>query len=376
VAAVLDKQSIVASTPGYEQRELIGAAFTSIEALSADHFRNIQDRAIFRAPASKVTRPKVIGWSVAKPNRTLGAGATASNTNTGVAKVFLDSTAYSELRIQGQSQHLITAPTGWHDLTGDAYPANGVGSFMGGLTITSAQTVSIRVTPLSATQTAWNCTIWGTLAGALVTNKARFLSYATTADQVALTYSPPSDFKLLGYNITGGVIGHVSGWHITEFAGLQSLDMGYMGMDDTTTVPMGPNITFGAGAVWINTWGMKFYPGDSIGFRIAKNSADSSEWHQFVMGDDTVLTEGVGAAIYPAVGDVDLSVTYGPTGADYTGTLEQPAVGDVRNGTQYGAGGTEFTGTYVGSGGGNGLHMDVDTGNLYKEISTLLILKL
>lgn len=30
-------------------------------------------------------------------------------------------------------------------------------------------------------------------------------------------------------------------------------------------------------------------------------------------------------SVYPAVGDVDLSVTYGPTGADYTGTLEQPS---------------------------------------------------
>lgn len=55
---------------------------------------------------------------------------------------------------------------------------------------------------------------------------------------------------------------------------------------------------------------------------------------------------------FPAVGDVDSGVTYGPTGADYTGTLVQPAEADVRNGTSYGAGGTEFTGTLVGGGGG------------------------
>ena len=58
-------------------------------------------------------------------------------------------------------------------------------------------------------------------------------------------------------------------------------------------------------------------------------------------------------AAYPAVGDVDQGVQYGPTGTDYTGTLVQPAVGDVKTGVQYGAGGTEFTGTYVGGGGGN-----------------------
>jgi hypothetical protein len=63
-------------------------------------------------------------------------------------------------------------------------------------------------------------------------------------------------------------------------------------------------------------------------------------------------------AVYPAVGDVDLSVQYGPTGADYTGTLEQPAVSDVLSGVGYGAGGTEFTGTATGgSGGGETSHV-------------------
>lgn len=60
---------------------------------------------------------------------------------------------------------------------------------------------------------------------------------------------------------------------------------------------------------------------------------------------------GVGQ-VFPGVGDVDSGVTYGPTGADYTGTLEQPAESDVLVGVQYGAGGTEFTGSATGGGGG------------------------
>jgi hypothetical protein len=59
-----------------------------------------------------------------------------------------------------------------------------------------------------------------------------------------------------------------------------------------------------------------------------------------------------GNAVYPTVGNVDLSIQYGPNGTDYTGTLVQPAVGDVKSGTTYGAGGTEFTGTFAGGGGG------------------------
>lgn len=60
------------------------------------------------------------------------------------------------------------------------------------------------------------------------------------------------------------------------------------------------------------------------------------------------LPAGAGAgAVFPSAGDVDLGVTYGPTGADFAGTLEQPAPGDVRNGVGYGAGGAESTGTLV-----------------------------
>lgn len=83
-----------------------------------------------------------------------------------------------------------------------------------------------------------------------------------------------------------------------------------------------------------------------------------------------------GSAVFPPVGDVDIGVIFGPTGTDYTGTLEQPAVTDVKSGVSYGANGTEFTGTLVAGGGGTGPFMDIDTGDLYTALSTLLILKL
>ena len=74
-----------------------------------------------------------------------------------------------------------------------------------------------------------------------------------------------------------------------------------------------------------------------------------------------------GGGTYPAVGDVDFGVTYGPNGNDFTGTLVQPAVTDVKTGVQYGAGGIEFTGTYSGGGGGGTYPLvgDVDFGVTY-----------
>lgn len=69
---------------------------------------------------------------------------------------------------------------------------------------------------------------------------------------------------------------------------------------------------------------------------------------------DVVFTQEstTAGAVYPGVGDVDLSIQYGPNGTDYTGTLAQPATTNVLAGIQYGAGGTEFTGTATGGGGG------------------------
>lgn len=98
------------------------------------------------------------------------------------------------------------------------------------------------------------------------------------------------------------------------------------------------------------------------------------EWYQ----DGFKYTGAIsaGSAIYPSVGDVDSGVLYGPSGIDYSGTLVQPVVSDVKSGVTYGAGGTEFTGTLVPGSSGSSIHIDVDTGNLYKDISPLLILKL
>lgn len=65
-----------------------------------------------------------------------------------------------------------------------------------------------------------------------------------------------------------------------------------------------------------------------------------------------------GGAVFPAEGDVDLGVDYGPSGADYTGTLVQPDEADVASGIQYGADGVEFTGTLTGGGGNIFINID------------------
>ena len=107
--------------------------------------------------------------------------------------------------------------------------------------------------------------------------------------------------------------------------------------------------------------GILIKPGD--GLALVAGAAVATGGTQATASNSTFINFDVEAVLlhyppsvsgtYPATGDVDQGVLYGPNGNDYTGTLEQPAVTDVKTGVQYGAGGTEFTGTYAGGGGGN-----------------------
>lgn len=70
------------------------------------------------------------------------------------------------------------------------------------------------------------------------------------------------------------------------------------------------------------------------------------------------ISYGAGGAQYtgtvtqPSAGNVRSGTSYGAGGTQYSGTLTLPAASDVRSGTQYGTGGTQYTGTLTVSSGG------------------------
>jgi len=78
-------------------------------------------------------------------------------------------------------------------------------------------------------------------------------------------------------------------------------------------------------------------------------------------GADFTGTVLIGAGVgYPAVGNVRLAVVYGESN-EFIGTLALPTVGQVESGVGYGASGTEFTGTLVAGSSGDSV---VAFGNL------------
>lgn len=89
---------------------------------------------------------------------------------------------------------------------------------------------------------------------------------------------------------------------------------------------------------------LKLGPGEGIAAVLRNPSAYA--YSEFVanFAVEDICTGGTGGGTYPDIGDVQESVTYGPTGADYTGNLVVPTTTSVYTGVGYGALGVEFSG--------------------------------
>jgi hypothetical protein len=119
--------------------------------------------------------------------------------------------------------------------------------------------------------------------------------------------------------------------------------------------PYGPNIANGGSVARRGKYShdmrfpedatiFKLRPGEGIAVALRNPSAYSYCELVANFAVENICTGGTGGGTYPAIGDVQETVTYGPTGADYTGNLVLPSVTSVYTGVGYGALGVEFTG--------------------------------
>lgn len=293
MAALLNKQTIVANSAGLEQRILNAAAFTSLERYAEDVLNNSEDRVKFVAEANKVSTIKTIGWSSMKPSGVVASVAGAA-INTGVVKLFINGTQVNEQCIQGYSQNSQAALFGCQDGSCQlGIPANQLPSFGEGFTCETTDEIEIKVTPFSATQVLWCLSVFGKESGTDKIVVANMYTYSTSSDQVALSYTPAANFTFVSYTVSAHQLGSISGYHVSSLDNmfLGSI-LGWCNNPETFSQPH-PETTYGAGAIFINTWGIKMFEGQSLGFAIAKtNYKDMSEWHQFVMGTTTAIAAG------------------------------------------------------------------------------------
>lgn len=300
----------------------------------------------YSVAAGKAVAVELLAFSFARPQRSVAAVAGAS-VSTGEAKVRIGGTVRLEMRVQGA---VMPVGGGWEDAPQFWQSANALPPSMGnGISVGAGTVVDLVVTPAAATATMWRGSIWGLEGGVPVLLETNLVSYAVTADQVLLAYTPAATFTLLGFRLEGQQIGPVGGTARLALDGTTVADLGRQAFEESAAQAMDfKSGAFGAGAVFLPLWGVKLYPGESFEGSCNPWEPDGAEWQVALFGNDSDLAA---LGTYPAVGDVDAGVVYGPT-ANLTGTLVQPAAADVRAGTGFGAAGTEFTGSLVVGGGG------------------------
>lgn len=346
MAAVLSQVRYASATGGATQPPLDqGAVGNQTDVWPAD-----VGAGRYLVPAAKLVQVQTVGFGVGRPARVV-AQAPSTAVNCGLAEFRIGSTDHAEVRVLGAS---LPVGAGWEDITAFWQSARSLPpDFHDGITVAGGTAIAIRVTPAAVTTTVWRASFFGEEGGSPSFKSAVFTTHTTTADQVALTYTPGGTFTLKGWRVEGVVVGPVAGVARIRADGATAIDLGRHGFEESATVPASfvrsGGANYGVGAVFINLWGMSFYPGQSFELGVLPWDADGAEWQMVVMGNDADLG---GGGTFPSAGDVRDGEVYGPTD-NLTGTLELPAEADVRLGTGFGADGTEFTGTLdPGAGGG------------------------
>ena len=321
----------------------------SLDTATPSHFYQSRLLGRYTVPAGQKARLKVLALAAGAPYSTIGI-ANGSQRNLGRGFLVINGTTVFEYRQHGTSVYI--GGQAAEDASAFWMPWCQLWDFHDGIVIPAGQTIQIKVTPLEQAPTHWSGAIVGQEGGVLNSKKVNFTTTQTTADQVIFTYTPTTDYTLKHWRLEGIMIGSTIGFADVQVNGQVVMNIGRVGWDNGAEIFCNEqNTTYGRGAVFINTWGMDFYPGESIGHGFTALMNDTNgEVTSCIWTDETSLTAG---AVYPIEDNVEVGVTYGPTGSDYTGTVTLPAVGDVRSGTTYGADGTEFTGTLSAGGGGN-----------------------
>jgi len=199
-----------------------------------------------------------------------GAVRAASNdpaaaVDAGVVKIRLDAADKWEAKVLCGAEPL--SGIGGDETVQPFYNQSQQPNLGNGITVTSAQTIAITVTPTVAALAA-GCWYFATLIGKLGTTPTirtgGLTPDATTADQTIVTYTPPSDWKMLGWTVDVDASGSVvTGALRLELDGATIWESGPCGMSEMDPM-FNRDATPGSGGIWIPTGNMVLYEGQRL----------------------------------------------------------------------------------------------------------------
>lgn len=171
---------------------------------------------------------------------------------------------------------------------------NGSPSFGEGVTVNAGQAILISCTPRQETLQVWRVTILGRLGSTPDIRTAVVSTYLTTDNQTLLSYTPASDYTLLGVTIEAEQPGHIFGGLQLDVNGLKTFEAGYVGVEGGTVSFMDDKSYAGPaqGCLMFPLWGMTFGEGDRFGFSPSAHSDHGMHMTYSIFGTEEVIGGG------------------------------------------------------------------------------------
>jgi hypothetical protein len=239
-------------------------------------------------PSETSVSLKTVGIVVGRPFYT--ATVQPTNADTGTVFVKIGGTTRMEFRVCGQTVPFVS---GFDEK--EYWQQQSQKFSFDGMVIPASTAVRLETTPTNPDMNiVWRTTVlFKKVSDGEVNFQTNFTTTATnTANQVIFDYTPANDSYLVQFHVEGYIVSQWSGQGYMCFGGRSVLDLGRIGQNKECTSPcidssgMG---TYGSGGYWINTWGLKMYPGDVICAMFHTVAPDKSEFQGMVFGQSTAL---------------------------------------------------------------------------------------
>jgi hypothetical protein len=248
----------------------------------------------YTVPTSNRFKAKAVAFSI-RPDTLLPSVLNLANGQGGVAFISIGGTVVEERPFYGFP--LLTY-TGSDEQNYPYQIMNGLPTYGEGVTVNSGQEILIRCTPKQATLQVWRVTISGRRGTTTDIRTAVVQTYLTTANQTLLSYTPASDYTLLGIKIEAEQPGHVFGGLQFMVNGLKTFETGYFGYEGQVSNFMDNSAmaSHAHGALVFPLWGMTFGEGDNLDFTTAAISDHGMHMTCSVFGIEEAIGGGVAGA--------------------------------------------------------------------------------
>lgn len=222
----------------------------------------------------------------------VGTAIGSTTGNAGVVLISVGGTQRFEFRAHGNTQ--VVAGSEAMPLE-QSHQCPTIGN---GITVTSAQTLLVTVTPGQVFPMYWTFSVLGLLGTTLTTQKQSVVTQAVTAGQTIFTYTPPSNFTWLSWSLSAVMLNTP---YCTQSVRVNDtkLFQGYWQTDPNVPLPIEPNCYAGPGmgVICLPIGGIVFTEQDEIDSYFGAQTIADLYSYTTIFGDSQPVAGASGGGI-------------------------------------------------------------------------------